>query len=288
MASDNPIPKRRWSRVRLAAVVLLRLPLLLGLEAYRRHRRVQWLVSEIEAVGGVIVLPEPLFQQLWRGQWKDLDVEVHVGFGGAVWPKRLEDSLGGWLLKHDYFKGLRIRALNLNSVNLSPSAFRTLIEVHPIKVITLRNLANADGIAVVLRDVASVKEVDFNWSNLTDTGLRSLPLEQLTYVGLAGTEVTPQGVSQLQRCTQLTSLAVGGAQTDHAISALLKTNAPLKSLMFEGPEIADEHLVRLHDFQLEELVLRGTSVSDEAVRELRKIMPGCSIVVGYSFEQLEL
>ena len=98
MANDNPTPKRRWSRVRLAAVVLLGLPLLLGLEAYRRHRRVQWLVSEIEAGGGWVRLPDSLLDQLREGEWSNLDKDVYVGFSRDIEDGQPQgcDRKGGW------------------------------------------------------------------------------------------------------------------------------------------------------------------------------------------------
>jgi hypothetical protein len=103
----------------------------------------------------------------------------------------------------------------------------------------------------------SLTTLDLSCSSVTDTGLKEVAaLKDLTALNLAATvKVTDAGVKELAALKNLTSLNLG--------SAVKVTDAGVKELA------ALKNLTTLN--------LRRTKVTDEAVRELQKALPGCKI-----------
>lgn len=275
MTTESSKPKRRWLRVRLAVVVLLCLPMLICLEAYRRQRRAQWLVSEIEAVGALAV-PESFLQKLWNGRWRETDLGLSVN---------LAEVDGKWLREHDYLSGLPIRHLELSGSSLNAADVVRLIEEHSIETLTVQDLDDADAVARALRSCSKLYGVKFHSADLTDNGFRALPLERLNRLGFKQTEVTPAGISELERCEQLDLLWVDDRHTSAVIATLLSTRRPLRLLSLSGSQIMDDDIERLHELEVQCLTLWDTSLSDEAIAELRRTAelrrrrPRCSVTV---------
>ena len=275
-------PKMRVSRRRLASVVFFCVLLAIVIDAYRRQRHVQWLVSEIDAVGGHVRLPEPLLEQAWAGRWSTLTHGAAVGMGGSKFGAELErlppDVDGAWLDAHNNLAGLRVTNLMIGGTKWTGADITGLVEQHPIDNFNAWGLQGADDAAHALENCATVRSVSLASSDLTDEGFRALPLEQLTRIEiLRAQHLTSAGLRELRRCDQLEFLAIDDKQAEAAIPLLLEWQRPLGVLWLEGPAITGEDLERLHELKLRILFLSGTSVSEAAVENFRQKLPGCCI-----------
>lgn len=274
---------QRRSRRKLAVVLAVCILVLLLADIYRRHRRTEWLVSEITAVGGSVHVPDSLLQQFWEGRWSNLNQDLYVSLGGSKlgdqWERLPPDVDGQWLRNLDDFAGLRITDLLIGGTPLPGADVARLIERHPVENFNAWELKGADDAARALGDCKTVTKVCLQNSDLTDAGLRRLPLEQLTSLEISRAPVTAAGLQDLKRCKQLRSLWIDVDQADGAIAALLRGQGSLGALSLDGPEITDEHLQGLDKLQLEVLLLMGDSVSEEAVNKLRTKLPECTIEV---------
>jgi hypothetical protein len=283
MTGDVAKLKQRWSRRQLVVVLAVSVLLLLLIDVYRRHRRTQWLVSEVTAVGGSIHLPDSLLQQLWEGRWSNLNQDLSVSLGGSKlgdqWDRLPPDVDGKWLRDLDDLAGLRITNLMIGGTPLPGADVARLIERHPIDNFNAWELKGADDAARALRDSPTVSKVSLQNSDLTDAGFRLLPLEQLTGLEISRAPLTADGLQDLKRCTRLRSLWIDASQADSAIAALLEGQGSLGALSLDGPQITDEHLEDLDRLQLDLLLLMGDSVSEEAVNTLRAKLPECTIEV---------
>lgn len=286
MSHEVAKPTRRWSRLRLLLIVAVCLTVLLCAESYRRQRRIEWLAEEIKAVGGEVELPEPLLKQLWQGGWSNLDREVQVDLGGSKlddnsWTRQPPDIDRNWLLEHDDLAGLQIADLIVNETPLPGANIACIIQKNPIRRFEGSEFKGADDAVRALKNSSTLTHVCLEGSDLTDEGLRSIPLEQLVLLRIEHTKVTPVGLRELRRCRRLKLLGADGTQAADAISELLTIEPKLAdlSLWLEGPLVTDAYLVRLHELPLTGLWLVETSVSDGAVAELKKKLPQCTIDV---------
>lgn len=284
--AEHPKPKQRWSRLRLAVVILFVIASLLGIDAYRRDRRTRWLVSEIDAANGSVRLPESLPKQFLSNPWREFDKDVFVHlrrptlWKGApkAWGKSAPPAVdAAWLQAHHYLAGLRVTSLMLGELPVTRTEYSQLFTQHPIEDLTYTGVEGADEVATALNRCQRLRRVEFSRSDLSDEGFRALPLEELTELGIAYTELTPVGLNDFKRCRQLTSLSLDGKQLDIVVPELLAMKKTLDTLDLYGPGIEDRHLAPLYELKPTILYLTDTNVSEKAVEELQRRLPDCSI-----------
>lgn len=277
MSAPAARPIRRRSRLRLAVAALMCVVVVIAVDADRRRRRVQWLVAEVNGAGGGATLPPPLIRwgELRRvGAWNvrhlrsELDDEVSVRFAATM----DED----WLRDHDDLAGLEISYLGLANWSGPAAHLTTFMRVHPIESVYAEGAQGADDIALALLDSATLRIARFSYSSLTDAGFHSLPLEQLERIEISGTHVSPQGVSELRRCRELTHLRVSGRHAEFAISALVECGRAMDTLEIED-DVEVRQLARLSELKLDTLWLLATSVSMDDFNELQRQLPDCSL-----------
>ena len=255
----------RW----LAAVVILGVGAWLAVDAYVQQRRVAWLVSEVRAVHAHVSLPPTPVQQLLHGSWPWHGGGVHFAMGWGIEP--------GWLREHDCLRGLGIQRLALVERPTSRAEFTKLLQMHPIQELSAREYAGE--IAGLLKECPKLQRVDFEQSDLSDSGFCELPFEQLSSINIAGASVSHEGLQQLSRCRSLTLLAIDSKQIDAAVTVLVESRIPIETLEIRDSSAEDRHLRKLQDLPLRRLELRRGSVSVDAVELLKQHLPDCSIIV---------
>ena len=112
----------------------------------------------------------------------------------------------------------------------------SIIEKNPIRSFEAWELKGADHAVRALKNSSTLRNVSLERSDLTDEGLRLIPLEQLTQLRIEHSKITPVGLRELRRCRQLKLLGVDGTQAPSAIAELLAIEPKLAglSLWLEG------------------------------------------------------
>lgn len=191
-----------------ASVVLVR--------SHYRHLRAVETVKEIEAALGEVQFRDSAWERLlayfdgWSGVRDDTIVLLQ---------SNIDDE---WLESHDNLSALDIGILNLNYPQISGRQTAKLIQCHSLKECNVAAAQEADLIAEALANQSQVRSVSLSDSDLTDSGLRQLPLEQLRRLEIDGTSVTSAGIAELKRCRQLEHLGVDNRQLGSAYDDLLK------------------------------------------------------------------
>ena len=160
-----------------------------------------------------------------------------------------------------------------------------LIDQHPLRDFSAHSLQDADSVAIALARKSLLTKLELERSDLTDDGLRLLPLEQLETLHVNGTHVTPAGLNELRRCCNLETLIIDGTQFDETVVAALTELPALQDVDLIGEDINDENIHLIAALQhLQSLYLDETSVTDSKIEDLRQSMPGTVIVDSGSAE----
>ena len=125
---------------------------------------------------------------------------------------------------------------------------------------------------------ANVSEVQFNDTQLTDTGLERIKgLSELQGLSLTNTQVTDTGLEHLKGLTKLAKLSVNRQVTDAGLDCL-KGLPHLQWLSLSRTQITDAGLERLKRLsELQYLFLYNTHVTERGVKELQQALPNCKI-----------
>lgn len=264
--------RRIVSRVAIAALFLLPVVVLVGL-ARLRQERAQHLAIEIRAKGGQAFLPPSVFENV-RSWWSD-DFWQNSDTFVALQSAELD---GVWLRNHDFLADLSIS--NLQVFGVDPSDVALLVEVHAVKRFSAPMYEGVDSLVPVLAAETELAELKLSSSDLTDSGFRALPLEQLQSLDIEGAKVTPEGLDELRRCRQLEWLTLDGIQFDEAVARTLTSVVSLDRLELIGPDVTDQHCRLLPQLNhVSEVVFYGHSVTPAGLSELRSQMPNCRITV---------
>jgi hypothetical protein len=114
----------------------------------------------------------------------------------------------------------------------------------------------------------------------TDAGLETLAgMSQLERLILDGTKVTDKGLAKLRGLRHLQVLGLDRSEVTDVGMEHLKELDQLVWLSLENTAVSDAGLETLAgmNHQLQGLDLRGTKVTDEGVRRLQGVFPGCKI-----------
>jgi hypothetical protein len=182
-----------------------------------------------------------------------------------------------WLREHDDLAALEIDALMLNHCSMTVDGLRGVISRHPIQYFAAYNVAGCDSIAELLTTKESLWCASFSNTDLSDAGLRSLPLETLVVVPVNGTNVTSAGLSELRRCRQLNSVSLDGRQFDQTVADLLRTEDQYFVLWLVGNGVTDAHLERVHSMNNGYVFLTDTSVTAKGIAALKVARPDCRV-----------
>lgn len=215
---------------------------------------------------------------------------------GLAWPEpwptdvllRGEYFTSAWLARNDYLSCLQIDRLILDSgCPATGDDVKAIIERHPLKSLQAWSIRNADSVARGDWQAGDVEKVDLVRSDLTDDGLRDLPLERIVSLKVFGTRVTAQGLQDLSRCSRLVELTLDGRQFDASVVTVLNSLPTFSGLYLAGPEVTDDHVRLLYSLpRVDGVMIEGTSATREAIAEYAKARPDSYLEVdGAPFEE---
>lgn len=293
MSDGKQVVQRRWRRHRVVIGLGFTIAVLLIAIAGWRSWKTRRLRTEIYAAGGWVTLPRPLTQKVrgwWLGRslndqtivWLDRnDIPGILRFAEGVNSSTLKQTTqtidSAWLRDHGYLDELKINHLYVSSPKIAGTDIARLISGDPLEVLRAQQITEADVVAGSLSSAQQLASVDLENSDLTDQGLRRLPLEQLTFLNVAQTNVTALGLRDLAGCRRLMQLAIDGRQFDPSIAELLPGLESLYCLFLNGTDVVDGHLALLNSKNLKVVVLDSTSATAQGIQTLQKRLPNCSV-----------
>lgn len=180
---------------------------------------------------------------------------------------------------------------------------RGLSKLTPLTRLTELNLSNTRIRRLdYLPALARLRDLDLASSPITDAGLASLPRQRaLEELRLSETKISAKGLRHVAKLPRLRKLSLVNCRIDDAGLHALQKAPRLKELDLDGTRITDHGIsllpgMRLHELdlcnttitdhslpyltklrRLQELNLRDTGVSQEAIDRLRSALPNCSV-----------
>lgn len=273
-------PKRRWFRFSLRALLVLiaiiAIPLAWKVNQVRHQRNV---ANQIAELGGKITWSRDLRQQEPPG------------------PKWLRRWLGD-----DFFA--TVHGIVIDETEVTDATLADLASLPDLKSVCLRQTLLTDqGIASLAR-ASHLDTLYIDSSTITDAGLENLEnLQHLKNLILAGKQFTDVGIRNVARLRSLGHLSLSSVPLTPAVLAeiskmsltvlelsettvndsQLKTIAglvQLRSIALTNTNSGDPGLTQLGTMpNLTLLVLDQTELSIEGEKQLRRALPGCTVLV---------
>jgi hypothetical protein len=261
--------RRRWP---VFVALIVGLVAVLTVRAVQRSERANSIAKEIRAKGGTVSFG-PSRRDVISYWLSGHRVEWNQGSTVLLRDDVFDDT---WLKLHDDLADLRIGGLYLNFPNSIDAV--GLIRRHPLREYSANRQTGTDAAAAALATRPRLLHVDIGYSDLSDSGLSRLPLEQLESLCINGTKVTASGLGELHRCRKLVALTMGDRQLDSTVVATLTQLPQLESVTLIGREIGDQNIQMIANLQsLPYLHLQSTTVTASGARKLRTAMPACEI-----------
>jgi len=263
--------RRRWLP---ALAIMVGVSALLIWRGYARHVRAQDLAHEIQLKGGQVYADTTLMELVQRW-WAGYPVNWKAGRMVTLFDVRMDSA---WLREHDDLADLQIAYLYFGRSTVTTEDAVRIIDRNPLQTYSARGQQDADAIAAALTDKSGLTIVELPDSDLTDDGLKRLPLEQLEGLFVERTRVTPTGLAGLRRCKRLTEISIDGHQIDESVVATLVALPTLERVSLYGPSITDDNIQLIAPLQkLPYLHLRRTTVTTTATETLDAAMPATVI-----------
>ena len=157
--------------------------------------------------------------------------------------------------------------------------------VEPVPQEKLAKLQEKGAVAMQLGQTSPLVRVDFQLvgDEVTDATLSELAelAPQLTWLNLATTKVTDEGLAQLAPLTKLTSLHLEKTGITDAGLAHLSGLENLQYLNLYGTQVSDAGLAHLKDLkQLRRLYVWQTQVTQEGAASLKQALPEVDVNLG--------
>lgn len=197
----------------------------------------------------------------------------------------------------------QLRLLILPKSDITDAGLSAIQDMPNLEFLALPDTRVTDAGMEHLRRFPQLKRLDLRRTKITDAGLRRIAeLPNLRVLLLAETRVTDTGMSYIGKLVELEELNLNGTSVGDVGLQHLKPLQNLKILRLQATRVRDEGLVLAPDLKsLKQLDLQGTllsdsvinvlrgcavphiriglpnSVSDDAVNELRTVLPNASI-----------
>lgn len=198
-----------------------------------RTARVERLVNEIIHAGGTVKLGTTATDQLWdrlRG-WSGEDPTI---------VRLAEGTTQEWLISWDGLTDLSINLLKVDSgADLGPELAR-LVARHPLEEFYAPGVTGSNEIAAALSNSLTLRGVNLRDSDLTDAGLRQLPLERIRQLNVAGTRVTVDRLRELRRLPPMAMIVLDAGQLTAESVAVLEQSPNRYRLWLYGPDVTDD------------------------------------------------
>ena len=200
-----------------------------------------------------------------------------------------------------------LRELNLGATNIGDEGVTKLKDLSQLSRLVLANTKLTDAGVKHVGGLASLQDLDLSSTGVTDAGLAELAnLESLASLNVGTTSISDPGVAELASLKSLEELsleqtAINGEclktlamdlpklqrldlsltlLTDDALASIPQFDS-LTEIGLSGTQITDEGVKHLHQPTLKMINLFGTSVSNEAVEELRKSADSVEVIHGF-------
>ncbi len=232
-------------------------------------------VKSIHAAGG-IAMPQndtrliPIQKVVGRMMGVDTRMPHQVWLKGP----QITDH---WLKQKHYFRGMLLTALMLTDSALSHDAMMALINEHKIVDFIATQVPVTDADVKLLAANHKLTSLTLIQTQITDAALDHLQPLKLFSLGVAGTQVTPQGLLSLKNMTSLKTLNLDGKQLTSETLPLLQS-LKISFLVLSGPDVTDQHLELLTNLPALKFVsTHQTSVTAEGIAAFQKSHPTCVI-----------
>jgi hypothetical protein len=231
-AVTTPV-RRRLTRWHVLLLILLCVGAVAFLWARWRTARTQRLIGEIEAAGGWVAIGTTASSRLRdrvRG-WSGED-PTSVRLARGTTPE--------WLRSWDDLTDLSIKLLKVDSGSDLGADLPRLVARHPLEEFYAPGVTGSDEIAAALSNSQTLRGVNLRDSDLTDAGLRALPLERIRQLNIAGTRITVDGLRELRRLPPIAMIVLDGLQvTDESVAILEQSPNPYRLWLY-GPDATDD------------------------------------------------
>lgn len=252
----------------------LLLTLLASVAFWMRQLEIERLAGEIELAGGDVVLQTPVLERLKRWIQGGDSQGTFVILRGT----QFDD---GWIRSHSHLRPLSVVNLILEDATaLSDSCLAELIDQHDLKTFTVRGANANDEAAAALGRKSRLTIALIQRTQLTDSGLSLLTLENIEQLQLTYTEVTASGLEALTRCEQLENINLDGRQLSDESIEILRGLPQLKHLGIQGSDVTDDVARALHSMKgLQSLWLYDHSITETEYQSLKQALPGTNMGV---------
>lgn len=261
--------KRYWRKQTLVvgAILIAVACLSLGWMQLQEARQ-QELKAAIRAAGGKVRDSWSLMRrfQYWR-DYGEFPANVRLV---NLCESKIDDE---WLRKHDWLAVLDVQSLLVDS-SVKSADLRRLIEIHPLEELYLDGGVMTDEVIAALSHKTSLRRFGPAMCRLSDEQFSRLPIEQYDYLTIVETGVTPEGLQQLRRCSNLKTIGLDGEQFTPEIAKLLASLGTIENCLLYGVEITDEDLKELPQINtIQHLSLDKSRTTPAGVARLKAAMP---------------
>jgi hypothetical protein len=160
---------------------------------------------------------------------------------------------------------------------LSAAGFENIGAITNLKDLYLNQVAVSDKNLLDLRNLTGLTRLNlgYNQSKITDAGVVHLGgMTRLEWLDLTGCKITGRGLASLRAMKQLKRLRLGWTQVDDMGLEVIAGFPKLEILLLHQTRITDAGLVHFRGLKnLITLSTIGTSVTPQAVKELKKAIP---------------
>jgi hypothetical protein len=266
-------PSARW-RIWIAAAVAV--PVLLSLSAIWRSGARDRLIAELEAKGGGYLESHAQPVHI-RAIAPILGMQDKPQYSVTLSGEQFDDA---WLATTDDLAALHPNCLQLLNTRLSRESMHRLLEKHQLERLIAYDVPLTDSEMELLQDDVDLMDVHLRNTQVTDAGLRLIPMANLYALDVSGSPITGPVIQECLAGTELLSITLDGRQFTPELVKFLGTFPRLQQIGLVGTEITDEHLQLLSTMPaLTGLALDETSVSPEAITAIRTAHPGWRIYV---------
>lgn len=266
-------PARRWPRWLVASLVVLAL-LILGIAWYGGPR--SRLIADLQARGG--------YYSEWHAD--AFYVRSVLAMLGQPNNSLHEVLLAGeqfddaWYSTTDDLAALGPNSVQLLETGLGRESIHRLLARHQWRRLIAYDSPLTDAEAELLHDDIELMSLSLRKTQVTDGGLRRIPLANVYDLDVSESPITGPALSECLAGIELMSITLDGRQFTPELARFLGTVPQLQKIGLVGAEITDEHLVRLSALPaLHTLALEETSVTPEALAAIRAAHPGWRIYV---------
>jgi len=174
-----------------------------------------------------------------------------------------------------------LQQLLLSRIEVTDAGLAQLRDLCELRSVLLEDTAITDAGLEHLRALTKLEKLDLSGTRLDGSGLIHLRgLTKLRWLGLQSTAIGDDALAHLAGMTQLRQINLSGNRIGDAAMKHLRTLSQLEIITLDSTAVSDRGLKELAGLaQLSHVSLGNTAVTLDGAMELRKALPGTTIVV---------